>query len=116
MGWLRLWGAGLALLGVAFVGGGSWLAHQLRVAHLEGVAAGRAEMAGALEAEGARRRAAAEAALAQANAQAADLERSRELLQERYNEVVVQSIRDSYSDRLCLGPGLVRALDAIGRD
>lgn len=116
MGWLRLWGAVLALLSVAFVAGGSWLAHQLRLAHLEGVAAGRAEMAGALEAEGARRRAEAEAALAQTNAQAADLERARDLFQERYNEVVVQSIRDSFSDRLCLGPGLVRALDAIGRD
>ena len=116
MGPLRLWGAALALLFVVFVGGGSWFAHQLRLAHMDGEAAGRAEVASAIEAQSARRRAAAEAALAKANAQAADLERARDLLQEQYNDLLAQAIRASDSDRLCLGPGLVRALDAIGRD
>jgi hypothetical protein len=115
MGRLQLWGAALALLFVIFVGGGSWFAYQLRLAHREGEAIGRAEIASALEAETERRRTAGEAALAKTNAQIADLERTRDLLQEQYNALVAQAIRDSRGDRLCLGPGLVRSLDAIGR-
>ncbi len=116
MGRLQIWGAVVALLFGAFVGGGFWLARELRFANAQGLSAGRAEIASALEADGVLRRAAAEAALARTNALVADLERSRDLFQERYNDLLAQSIRDSSVDRLCLGPGLVRALDAVGRD
>jgi hypothetical protein len=46
----------------------------------QGLAAGRADISLAVAAESARRQAAAEAALAQTNAQIADLERARESL------------------------------------
>lgn len=85
-------------------------------ARAQGVEAGRAEVSLAVEAEAARHRAAAAEALAQSNAQVAALERARDQLQETYDAVLAQSIRDSDRDRRCLGPGLVRALDAIGRD
>ena len=106
----------MAVLFAAFLGGAAWLSHVLAQARVDGVAAGRAEVSLAVEADSARRRALAEAALAQTNAQAAELERSRDQLQESYNALLAQSIRDTSGDLVCLGPGLVRALDAIGRD
>jgi len=116
MGRLQLWGAAFAVLLVTFAGGAVWGFGELGRAREAGFAAGRAQLAEALEAAQARHRAAAEAALAQTNAQAADLEEARARLQERYNAMLTQAIRDSGRDRLCLGPGLVRALDALGRD
>jgi uncharacterized membrane protein affecting hemolysin expression len=116
MGRLQLWGAVAAALLVAVMGGAVWWSEALGRARAEGVAAGRAQAALALEAASARRRAAAEAALARTNAQIADLERSREQLQESYNAVVAQSIREPSGSLLCLGPGVVRGLDALGRD
>ena len=116
MGRVHLWGAALAVLLRAFVGGAVWLSRELDRARAEGLAAGRAQVAGALEAAQARQRAASEAALAQTNAQVADLEEARAQLQERYNAMFTQAIRDSGGDMVCLGPGLVRALDALGRD
>ena len=59
---------------------------------------------------------AAQAALARTNAQVADLERARDQLQETYDALLAQTIRDPAGGLLCLGPGLVRALDALGRD
>ena len=116
MGRVHLWGAALAVLLLAFVGGAVWLSRELDRARAEGLAAGRAQVAGALEAAQARQRAASEAALVQTNAQVADLEEARAQLQERYNAMFTQAIRDPGADRRCLGSGLVRALDALGRD
>jgi hypothetical protein len=116
MGRLQFRGAVLAALFAAFLGGAAWLFHALAQARGEGMAAGRAEVARAVAAEAARQRAAAAQALAKTDAQVADLERARDQLQETYDAMLAQSIRDSDRDRLCLGPGLVRALDAIGRD
>lgn len=112
---LQVWGAMFALLLACFVGGGFWFSHELTRAYQQGVASGRAELASALRSENDLRRAAAEAALAQTNAQIADLERERDLFQEQYNEVLAKAIRDADGRRLCLGPSLVRALDAVGR-
>jgi len=116
MGRLHIWGAVLAALVAAFLGGAAWLLQALAQARWEGMEAGRAEITLAVEAQAARHRAAAAQALTQSNAQVADLERARDQLQETYDALLAQSIRDSARDRLCLGPGLVRALDAIGRD
>jgi hypothetical protein len=116
MGRLQLWGAAGAALLLAFLGGGLWLAHQLEHARALGLAAGRADISLAVAAESARLRAAAEAALAQTNAQIADLVRARESLQEGYDALLAQSIRDPAGGVVCLAPGLVRALDALGRD
>ncbi len=116
MGRLQVWGAALAVLLLAFVGGAVGLSRELGRARAEGVAAGRAQVAQAIEAAQASHRAAAEAALAQTNAQLADLEEARAQLQERYNAMLTQAIRDPGGDRVCLGPALVRALDALGRD
>ncbi len=116
MGRLQIWGAVLAVLLASFFGGAAWLSHALTLARAEGLAAGRAEVSLGVEAESAWRRAAAEAALAQTNAQAAELERSRDQQQEAYNALLAQAIRDPSGDLVCLGAGLLRALDAIGRD
>jgi hypothetical protein len=116
MGRAPIWGAALAVLLFAFLGGAAWLSRELGRARAEGLAAGRAEVAQALEAAQAAHRAAAQAALAQTNAHIADLEEARAQDQERYNVMLAQAIRESGGDRLCLGPGLVRALDALGHD
>ena len=113
---LHIWGAVLAALFAAFIGGGAWLFHALAEARAQGVEAGRAEVRLAVEAQAALQRAASAQALAQTNAQVADLERARDQLQETYHAFLAQSIRDPARGRLCLDPGLVRALDAIGRD
>jgi len=113
---LQIWGAVLAALLASFIGGAVWLSHALAKARVEGREAGRLEVSLAVEAAGARQRAAAAEALAQTNAQVADLERARDQLQETYDALLAQSIRDPAHGRLCLDPGLVRALDAIGRD
>ena len=113
---LYIWGAALAALFAVFLGAAAWLLQALAQARWEGMEAGRAEVTRAVEAQAARHRAAAAQALAQTNAQVADLERARDQLQETYDALLAQSIRDSDRDRLCLGPGLVRALDALGRD
>ncbi len=113
---LQLWGAVLAALFAAFLGGGAWVFHALAQARAQGMEAGRAEVTQAVEAEAARQRTATAQALARTNAEIADLERARDQLQETYDALLAQSIRDSDRDRLCLGPGLLRALDAIGRD
>jgi hypothetical protein len=116
MGRLHIWGAVLAALFAAFLGGAVWLSHALAEARAQGVEAGRAEVRLAVEAQAARQRAAAAQALAQTNAQVADLERARDQLQETYDALLAQSIHDPARGRLCLDPGLVRALDALGRD
>jgi len=116
MGRLHLWGAALAVLLFGFLGGAGFILRELGRVRAEGVVAGRAQVARAIEAAQASHRAAAEAALAQTNAQLADLEEARAQLQERYNALVTQAIRGPDADRRCLGPGLVRALDALGRD
>jgi hypothetical protein len=116
MGRLQLWGAAGAALLLAFLGGCAWVSHELARARAQGLATGRADISLAVAAESARRQAAAEAALAQTNAQIADLERARESLQEGYDALLAQSIRDPAGGVVCLGPGLVRALDALGRD
>jgi len=90
--------------------------HALAQARAQGVEAGRADVRLAVEAQAARQRAAAAEALAQTNAEVADLERARDQLQETYDALLAQSIRDPAHGRLCLDPGLVRALDAIGRE
>lgn len=113
---LHIWGAVLAALFAAFLGGAIWLSHALAEARAQGVEAGRAEVRLAVEAQAALQRAASAQALAQTNAQVADLERARDQLQETYDALLAQSIRDPAHGRLCLDPGLVRALDAIGRD
>jgi hypothetical protein len=113
---LQFWGAVVAALLAAFIGGGAWLSHALAVARAQGVEAGRADVSQVVEAEAARQRAVAAEALARTNAQVADLERARDQLQETYDALLAQSIRDPAHGRLCLDPGLVRALDAIGRD
>ena len=113
---LQLWGAVLAALLAAFLGGGAIVFHALAQARAKGVDAGRAEVTLAVEAESARQRAAGADALARTNAEVADLERARDQLQETYDALLAQSIRDPAHGRLCLDPGLVRALDAIGRD
>ena len=113
---LHIWGAVLAALFAAFLGGAIWLSHALAEARAQGVEAGRAEVSRAVEAQAQRQRAASAQALAQTNAQVADLERVRDQLQETYDALLAQSIRDPAHGRLCLDPGLVRALDAIGRD
>ncbi len=113
---LQLWGAVLAALVAAFIGGGAWLSHALALARAQGVEAGRFEATRAVEAEAARQRTASAQALARTNAQVADLERDRDQLQETYDALLAQSIRDPAHGRLCLDPGLVRALDAIGHD
>ena len=99
---LQFWGAVVAALLAAFIGGGAWLSHALAVARAQGVEAGRADVAAE--------------ALARTNAQVANLERARDQLQETYDALLAQSIRDPAHGRLCLDPGLVRALDAIGHD
>jgi hypothetical protein len=116
MGRPQLWGAALAALLAVFIGGGAWVSHALGRARAEGVTAGLAQASFAVEAQSIRQRAAAEAALAQTNAQVADLERARDQLQETYDALLAQTIRDPAGGLLCLGPGLVRALDALGRD
>ena len=116
MGRLQFWGAACVALLAAFVGGGAWVSHELSRARAQGEAAGRAAVALAVGAASERQRALAEAALAQTNAQIADLERARDLAQGGYNAMLGQAIRGSGGDSVCLGPGLVRALDAIGRD
>ena len=113
---LQFWGAVVAALLAAFLGGGAWLSHALAVARAQGVEAGRADVSQVVEAEAARQRAVAAEALARTNAQVADLERARDQLQETYDALLAQSIRDPAHGRLCLDHGLVRALDAIGRD
>ena len=113
---LEIWGAVLAALLVAFIGGVAWLSHALGQARAQGLEAGRLEVTRAVEAEAARHRAGSAQALAKTNAQVADLERARDQLQETYDALLAQSIRDPAHGRLCLDPGLVRALDAIGRD
>ena len=113
---LQLWGAVLTALLAAFLGGGIWVFHALDHARAQGVEAGRAEVSLAVEAQSARQRAAAAQALAQTNAEVADLERARDQLQETYDALLAQSIRDPAHGRLCLDAGLVRALGAIGRD
>ena len=113
---LQIWGAALAALTASFIGGAFWLSHALAQARAQGLEAGRLEVSLAVEAEGARQRAGAAEALAQTNAQVADLERARDQLQETYDALLAQSIRDPAHGRLWLDPGLVRALDAIGRD
>jgi hypothetical protein len=113
---LQIWGAAFAVLLATFLGGAVWLSHALGQARAQGVAAGLAQASLAVEAQGARQRAAAEAALARTNAQVADLERARDQRQETYDALLAQTIRDPSGGRLCLGPGVVRALDAIGRD
>ena len=116
MGRLQIWGAALAVLLLSFMGGAAWLSHAVSRAYAQGSAAGRADVLRAVDAESARQRAAAEAALAVTNAQVADLERARYQLQESYDALLAQSAGDSASGVLCLGVGVVRALDAIGRD
>ncbi len=116
MGRLQLWGAALAVLLFAFLGGAGWILRELGRSREDGVVAGRAQVARSIEAAQASHREAAEAALAQTNAQLADLEEARARLQERYNALLTQAIRGPDADRRCLGPGLVRALDALGRD
>jgi hypothetical protein len=113
---LQIWGAVVAALLAAFLGGGAWVFHALDQARAQGLEAGRAEVSLALETQAARQRAAAADALARTNAEVADLERARDQLQETYDALLAQSIRDPGHGRLCLDPGLVRALDAIGRD
>ena len=116
MGRLYLAGAALGAVLVAFVAGTIWFSHETALARAQGLAAGRAEMTVALEAETARQRAAAEAALAQTNARIAALEQARDEIQETYDALVATTNRDPDAGRICLGPGLVRALAAIGRD
>ena len=55
---LQLWGAVLAALFAAFLGGGAWVFHALAQARAQGMEAGRAEVTQAVEAEAARQRAA----------------------------------------------------------
>ena len=107
-------GAALAALLAAFVAGSLWLAHATARARDEGFAAGRADVAQAIETETAAQRGRAEAALAQTNAKVADLERNRDRLQESYDGVLAQVARLPAGGR-CLDVGLVRALDALGR-
>ena len=116
MGRLQLWGAAVVVLLFCFLAGAALVLRELGRAREHGVAVGRAQVAVAIDAAQASHRAAAEAALAQTNAQLADLEEARAQLQERYNAMLAQAIRGPEGDRRCLGPGLVRALDALGRD
>ena len=113
---LQIWGAVLAAFLAAFIGGGAWVLQALAQARAQGLEAGRLEVSRAVEAQALRQRVASAEALARTNAQVADLERARDQLQETYDALLAQSIRDPARGRLCLDSGLVRALDAIGRD
>ncbi len=104
--------AGLAGVVLA-VGGAAWFRHTLDEAFERGRRIAAAEVEIRIQKEAGERWQEAEAALARSNREIVTLERSREQLQEQYDDLVAKSAA-SGAGRPCLDPDVVRALAAIG--
>ncbi|MDB5596781.1 MAG: hypothetical protein JWM36_3742 [Hyphomicrobiales bacterium] len=100
----------------AFAGGAVWHARALGRAYAAGLVAGRAALQSELAAEVAVQAQASKAALAGARSGIAAMDRRHQAMQEKLDALEDDAPADGADSGLHLAPGLVRKLDAIGRD
>jgi hypothetical protein len=106
-------GFGLALC-VLYLGSAIWLRNFMADEYARGEAFGRAASLAQAAAEMSALRAAADAALIKTNADVAALEDEQEKLQEGLDGLARETGGNG-DGPVCIGPGLVRALGALGR-
>jgi hypothetical protein len=104
-----------AVLG-AFAWGAVWHEHALDRAYAAGLAAGRAALQSEVAAEVAAQARASKAALAEARSGIAAMDRRNQTMQEKLDALEDDTSVDGAGSGEHLAPGLVRKLDAIGRD
>ncbi len=103
--------------GIALIAGSAvWFRAALNETYRRGELAGRAEMQGRYLADRERQQSAADAALAKSSRDVAELEISREKLQEQLDDLATSVHRAADIDTTCLGADVVRALAGIGRN